>query len=212
MKEVNLIENNILTLITSVACVTLAREIFGKLTINDYKTILEIMDKFSAHDVLYDPSDDAIVKMVPEVLHAWMAEIVQEFDDKTVNNILKRAHPKTIILENGGFFGERLAPIGTAIDEFKEKYKDKDGEMFIISSPMFISILQACIKNIFAPALQGEFKGPNNTMLVGTTDGIPVYSYIFNPSCKLDAILGFRDYETNRMDITPLVIENLTFA
>ena len=34
---------------------------------------------------------------------------------------------------------------------------------------------------MFAPAVRGSFKGPNNSMLVGTLNGtIKVYSYLFN--------------------------------
>jgi hypothetical protein len=44
-----------------------------------------------------------------------------------------------------------------------------------------VSILQSAAKSVFAPAVEGSFKGPNNTMMVGTLNGtIKVYSYIWN--------------------------------
>jgi hypothetical protein len=46
---------------------------------------------------------------------------------------------------------------------------------------MVVSILQSAAKSVFAPAVAGSFKGPNNTMLVGTLNGtIKVYSYLWN--------------------------------
>jgi len=42
-------------------------------------------------------------------------------------------------------------------------------------------VLQSAAKSVFAPAVEGSFKGPNNTMLVGTLNGmIKVYSYIWD--------------------------------
>jgi hypothetical protein len=46
---------------------------------------------------------------------------------------------------------------------------------------MIVSILQSAAKSVFAPAVEGSFKGPNNTQLVGTLNGtIKVYSYLWN--------------------------------
>ena len=54
---------------------------------------------------------------------------------------------------------------------------------FIVVSPMIVSLLQSASKSVFAPAIAGSFKGPNNTQLVGTLNGtIKVYSYLWNQS------------------------------
>jgi hypothetical protein len=52
---------------------------------------------------------------------------------------------------------------------------------FIVVSPMIVSVLQSAAKSVFAPAVEGSFKGPNNTQLAGTLNGsIKVYSYLWN--------------------------------
>ncbi|MNC50639.1 Major capsid protein Gp23 [compost metagenome] len=52
---------------------------------------------------------------------------------------------------------------------------------FIVVPPAIVTVLQTAAKSVFAPATEGSFKGPNNSMLVGTLNGtIKVYSYLWN--------------------------------
>ena len=84
------------------------------------------------------------------------------------------------------FVGDRLANVGPIINyvanEIARKTRKGAGN-FVVVSPMMVSVLQSASKSVFAPAVQGSFKGPNNTMLVGTLNGtIKVYSYLWNQS------------------------------
>jgi hypothetical protein len=53
---------------------------------------------------------------------------------------------------------------------------------------MIVSVLQSAARSVFAPAVEGSFKGPNNTQLVGTLNGqIKVYSYLWNQAQSGDS-------------------------
>jgi hypothetical protein len=65
-----------------------------------------------------------------------------------------------------------------------------------------VAVLQTAAKSVFAPAVEGSFKGPNNTMLVGTLNGsIKVYSYLFNQSVA-DGVVSDYSGGTGTVSIT----------
>lgn len=126
-----------------------------------------------------------------EMTKALSAEIVQEIDNEVINDLIAlagtvqtfdyAAMPADL---KPTFIGDKFANVGIAINyicnEIARKTRRGPGN-FIVCSPMFVSILQSAAKSQFAPAVQGSFKGPNNTMLVGTLNGtIKVYSYLWN--------------------------------
>ena len=128
-----------------------------------------------------------------EMTQALSAEIVQEIDNEIITDLLGLAG--TVAAFDGSlpgapgyyrptFVGDRLANLGVMINyvanEIGRKTRRGVGN-FIVVSPMIVSVLQSANKSVFAPATQGSFKGPNNTMLVGTLNGtIKVYSYLWN--------------------------------
>jgi hypothetical protein len=128
-----------------------------------------------------------------EMTQALSAEIVQEIDNEIITDLLGLAG--TVAAFDGSlpgapgyyrptFVGDRLANLGVMINyvanEIGRKTRRGVGN-FIVVSPMIVSVLQSASKSVFAPAVQGSFKGPNNTMLVGTLNGtIKVYSYLWN--------------------------------
>lgn len=126
-----------------------------------------------------------------EMTQAMSAEIVQEIDAEIISDLLALAG--TVDTWNGTttpsgltptFVGDRFANLGVIINrvanEIGRKTRRGVGN-FIVVSPMIVSVLQSAAKSVFAPAIQGSFKGPNNTMLVGTLNGsIKVYSYLWN--------------------------------
>jgi len=131
-----------------------------------------------------------------EMTQALSAEIVQEIDQEIITDLLALAGTVDSFDGAGGgvygtagnytpgFVGDRLANLGVIINrvanEIARKTRRGAGN-FIVVSPMIVSILQSAGKSVFAPAIEGAFKGPNNTMMVGTLNGtIKVYSYIWN--------------------------------
>ena len=133
-----------------------------------------------------------------EMTQAMSAEIVQEIDAEIIYDLLALAGTVDSfdgagagVYGGGGggnyapaFIGDRLANLGVIINrvanEIARKTRRGAGN-YIVVSPMIVSILQSASKSVFAPAVEGSFKGPNNTMLVGTLNGsIKVYSYLFN--------------------------------
>lgn len=128
-----------------------------------------------------------------EMTTALSAEIVQEIDNEVINDLTSLAGttatfdgslPAAPGYYRPTFVGDRFANLGVMINyvanEIARKTRRGAGN-FIVVSPMIVSMLQTANKSVFAPATQGSFKGPNNTMLVGTLNGtIKVYSYLWN--------------------------------
>ncbi len=137
-----------------------------------------------------------------EMTQALSAEIVQEIDSEIINDLLALAGTVQTFDGNpagtyggGGagnyapaYVGDRLANLGVLVNhvanEIARRTRRGAGN-FIVVSPLIVSVLQSAAKSVFAPAVEGSFKGPNNTMLVGTLNGtIKVYSYIWNASAS----------------------------
>ena len=89
------------------------------------------------------------------------------------------------------YLGDRFANLGVIINAVANEIARKTrrgAANWIVVSPMVVSILQSASKSVFAPAVAGSFKGPNNSMLVGTLNGtIKVYSYLWNQVSGLAA-------------------------
>lgn len=127
-----------------------------------------------------------------EMTKAMSGEIVQEIDAEIINDLLALAgtvrafdfSATTGTTYAPAFVGDRMANIGVRINEVANVIAQKTRRgagNFIVVSPMMVSVLQSAAKSVFAPAVEGSFKGPNNTMLVGTLNGtIKVYSYLWN--------------------------------
>lgn len=128
-----------------------------------------------------------------ELTQVISAEIVQEIDSEILSDLVALAGTvgtfdyATIGAGPGyqpAYLGDRFANLGVVINavanEIARKTRRGAGN-FIVVSPMVVSILQSAAKSVFAPAVSGSFKGPNNTQLVGTLNGtIKVYSYLWN--------------------------------
>lgn len=133
-----------------------------------------------------------------EMTQALSAEIVQEIDYEIISDLLALAGTvETFDGSSAGtyggggagnyapaYVGDRLANLGVLVNrvanEIGRKTRRGVGN-FMVVSPLIVSVLQSAAKSVFAPAVEGSFKGPNNTMLVGTLNGqIKVYSYLWN--------------------------------
>lgn len=138
-----------------------------------------------------------------ELSQVVSAEIVQEIDSEILTDLIALAGTVGAFDYNTigagptyqpAYLGDRFANLGIIINavanEIARKTRRGPGN-FIVVSPMVVSILQSAAKSVFAPAVAGSFKGPNNTMMVGTLNGtIKVYSYMWNQVSGLGAATG----------------------
>lgn len=135
-----------------------------------------------------------------ELSQVVSAEIVQEIDSEILSDLIALAGTvATYDYQTIGqgpqyqpaYLGDRFANLGIVINAVANEIARKTrrgAANFIVVSPMVVSILQSAAKSVFAPAVSGSFKGPNNTMLVGTLNGtIKVYSYLWNQVSGLGA-------------------------
>lgn len=141
-----------------------------------------------------------------ELTQAISAEIVQEIDSEILSDLIALAGTVAAydyaVVGAGpdykpAYLGDRFANLGVVINavanEIARKTRRGAGN-FIVVSPMVVSILQSAAKSVFAPAVAGSFKGPNNTELVGTLNGtIKVYSYLWNQVSGFAAAPGTSD-------------------
>lgn len=143
-------------------------------------------------EAMQDMNSQHGLDLESEITKAVSAEIVQEIDAEIIGDLLSLAGTvRTYDHTDTGapaytphFAGDRFAHIGIRINEIANEIARKTRRgpgNFIVVSPMMVSVLQSAAKSVFAPAVEGSFKGPNNTMLVGTLNGqIKVYSYLWN--------------------------------
>lgn len=143
-------------------------------------------------EAMQDMNSQHGLDMESESTKVVSAQIVQEIDAEIITDLLALAGTVRTYdqVATGApnytphFVGDRFANIGIRINEVANEIARKTRRgagNFIVVSPMIVSVLQSAAKSVFAPAVQGSFKGPNNTQLVGTLNGtIKVYSYLWN--------------------------------
>lgn len=143
-------------------------------------------------EAMQDMNSQHGMDMESEATKVVSAQIVQEIDAEIIGDLLALAgtvrtydHVATgTPTYQPHFVGDRFANVGVRINEIANEIARKTRRgagNFIVVSPMLVSVLQSAAKSVFAPAVEGSFKGPNNTMLVGTLNGtIKVYSYLWN--------------------------------
>jgi hypothetical protein len=143
-------------------------------------------------EAMQDMNSQHGMDLESEMTKALSAEIVQEIDAEIIGDLLALAGTVRTFdfsATDGTayaptFVGDRFANLGVRINEVANEIARKTRRgagNFIVVSPMIVSVLQSAARSVFAPAVEGSFKGPNNTMLVGTLNGsIKVYSYLWN--------------------------------
>lgn len=154
-------------------------------------------------EAMQDLNSQHGINIETEFTKAISTEIIQEIDAEVLHDLLSLAGTVQAFDFNAlpvgltpTYLGDRYANLGVTINyvanEIARKTR-KAGGTFIVVSPMIVSVLQSASKSVFAPAVEGTFKGPSNTMLVGTLNGqIKVYSYLWNqslPGAGADLIL-----------------------
>ncbi len=154
-------------------------------------------------EAMQDMNSQFNLDLENELTQVISADIVQEIDSEIISDLTALAGTLATFdyatigagpSYQPAFLGDRFANLGVIINavanEIGRKTRRGVGN-FIVVSPMVVSILQSAAKSVFAPAVEGSFKGPNNTMLVGTLNGtIKVYSYLWNQADGLAASTG----------------------
>lgn len=143
-------------------------------------------------EAMQDMNSQHGLDLESEITKAVSAEIVQEIDAEIIGDLLSLAGTvRTYDYTDTAapnytphFAGDRFAHLGIKINEIANEIARKTRRgagNFVVVSPMLVTALQSATKSVFAPAVEGSFKGPNNTMLVGTLNGtIKVYNYLWN--------------------------------
>lgn len=164
-----------------------------------------------------------------EMSKALVAETVQRFDSKTISNFTWGAEKEHVMdLSEPRTFGNAPAPaptyVGDKLAVIPEKmrkilnYFPEDGENFVLATPVAISLLQCAEKAEFVASSEGAFKGPNNTMLVGYIDEVPIYSYFADYAVAIDPndedfiILGNYQKSKDAAVTQRLLVKNISFS
>lgn len=144
-------------------------------------------------EAMQDAQNQHGLNIENEMVKGLSAQIVQEIDAEIISDLVALAGtteawdgslPGAPGYYTPTYVGDRFANLSPKINyvanEIGRKTRVGNGN-YIVVSPMMVSILQTAAQSVFAPSTEGSFKGPNNTMLVGTLNGqIKVYSYLWN--------------------------------
>jgi len=162
-----------------------------------------------------------------ELRQAIVAEVVADFDNKTIGNFTwgaEKEHVLDLSEEDvditplkPAYVGDKLAVIPEKMRKILNYFPD-DGKGFVLATPLMISVLQSAAKSVFAQSTEGTFRGPNNTMLVGHIDLAPVYSYLpsysFGTTSTDEDLIILGNYQTGKDGAVTqrLIVKNLSFA
>lgn len=164
------------------------------------------------------------VDVVSEICSATVAETVLMFDTKTISNFIWGAEKEHVLdlSEDSNdntpltFIGDKLEKIPKKIQKIVDYFPD-DGKCFVLCTPFMISLLQSAARTRFVPTGEGAFNGPNHTVLWGSLNKTPVYSYL--PAATFDAdsndedmiIIGNYQKTKDGAVTQRLVVKNLSF-
>lgn len=148
-------------------------------------------------EAMQDLSKQHGMDIEAELAQVLAAQITADIDNEILGDLLRLAgtvrsydHAATGSTNYApAFIGDRFANLGSVINEVRNEIgrKTRIGVgNFIVVSPQVVSMLQTASRSVFAPAVEGSFKGPTNNNLVGTMNGdLKVYSYLWNQSTSV---------------------------
>lgn len=151
-----------------------------------------------------------------EITQGLSAQVVQEIDSEILSDLIALAGTAASVdfatMGMGTSYSpnsmlDRFSNIGVYINalanEIARKTRRGAGN-YIVVSPAMVSVLQSAARSVFSPAVEGSFKGPNDSMLVGTLNGtIKVYSYLWNQVSGLGVTPGTDIILVGRVGQTP---------
>lgn len=146
-------------------------------------------------EAMQDMKNQHDLSIEDEMTRGISAQIVQEVDSEIIGDLTALAGTVSTYDGTKGasptyyqptFVGDRFANILGVLNFVKNEVARKTrrgAANWMVASPMIVSMLQTATKSVFAPAIEGSFKGLNNTQLVGTLNGdMKVYNYLWNQS------------------------------
>lgn len=156
-------------------------------------------------EAMQDANNQHGLDIEDEMTKALSNQIVQDIDNEIITDLMSLAGttatwagdlPAAPGYYTPSYVGDRFANmsvmLGYLANEIGRKIRVGMGN-FIVVPPAIVTVLQSAAKSVFAPATEGSFKGPNNSMLVGTLNGtIKVYSYLWN-SAQATSVGGTGD-------------------
>lgn len=206
----------------------LSPQVQGDLSFADIIQLAGLLESHNNESVRRNTAADLSlhdIEIGSELRQAIVAETVAGFDKKTIGNFTWGAEKEHVLdlksvdaPEKDTFIGDRLKNISQKMRKILNYFPD-DGDNFVLCTPLMISVLQSATDATYAPAVEGEFKGPNNTMLVGHADGAPVYSYLQDytygqtPNHEEDLII-LGNYQKGKDGAVThrLLVQNLSFV
>jgi hypothetical protein len=186
------------------------------------------------------------INLEDELLRAYTSEVSYEILNEVIGTLVKNAEHSTISLKtkvdstkkikkpkkavenfpSSAFVGDKFSKIGIAINERCNEIgrtTRRGVGNFIVVSPVIVSMLQTASNTVFAPAIEGSYKGPNNFQFVGTLNGsIKVYCALVT-ALESDSILigykGANEVDTGyvyapyvTVSVGPTTIHPITFS
>ena len=207
----------------------LSPQIQGPLSFADVIQLAGLLESHNNESVRRNAAADLAqhdVDIGAELRQAIIAEVVANFDNKTIGNFTWGAEKEHVmdLSEDAGvapltpaYVGDRLSAIQVKVKKITDYFPD-DGKSFILCTPLIISVLQSAAKSVFVPTGESPFKGPNYIMLVGELNKVPIYSYLSeykfgaNPTDEDLIIIGNYQKDKDSATTQRLIVKNLSLA
>ena len=143
--------------------------------------LIELAETLETFNDVRNEHPDATEEFISEVSQAIAMEVVYRRDRALVDRLMDKADSVQDFFIHQNCFSENISKAGDDLVNTisASVCKLPNGNKFIIVNPLIVAVLQSIPTSNFAPNVGEAFKGPMNTMNVGSLDGVPIYSYIF---------------------------------
>jgi len=196
----------------------LSTQLCGPLTKWQEDSLDEYVDKLKTDAYIIDENAEERLERYGEddFLEAYSAEIVSYADDQFVEDLLTKAvgvHSINFseLKEEGEatFVGDHLMAIIDKISDIIDGFPE--GENFILCSPLEVSIIQSITRGEFKSITDG-WKGLNYCHLVGTLNGVKLYTHLSQVPKNDTIFVGNYDPNTVKSTIHKIALTNLELA
>ena len=208
----------------------LSPQIQGPLSFADVIQLAGLLESHNNESVRRNAAADLApldVDFGAELRQALVAEVVADFDNKTIGNFTwgaEKEHVMDLSKDADGeeskpaYVGDRLSAIQVKVKKITDYFPD-DGESFILCTPLIISVLQSAATSVFVSiADENPFRGPNYIMLIGELNKVPIYSYLseykFGADPNDEELIIIGNYQKGKDSATTqrLIVKNLSLA
>ncbi len=222
----NWFDKNRIEMLNNTCTQMLRTEICDGLSSKEIIDVMDTLETFNTGDLVQNGGTTVAshhIDLSSEISQALVAEAVMVEDNNFITQLKEYTAPaRTINFDNlaesvPAFVGSRLEMISGEIKKIHEVLDT--GKQFIVCGPVELSLLQSARNSLFSVGAKDAFKGPNNTMLVGHLDKIPVYSYIAlgdlyttNSWETCEYIVGVYYEKEDRCITNRLILENVSLV